>query len=433
MLACRVVLLIVMCAGCARVRLPEARMSRTAGQALTWERAVELALAHHPALRKARAERDAARHHRNQALGAYLPSLDGTMSRKRARTTTSTTADALAFDLDAVQPLFTGFKTSGEAMQAWREWEAAHWAYVEESAAVRQALRGAFVERLRLDQLLGVNRAIAARRQDNAELIRLRYEAGREHEGSWRRAQAIADEAAFDVRQTERRIESQSLALGRQIGGAFTLRMEVAGSFDTLLPASPDAPADYVELAERTPPVQRLTRRAEALKAAVVASQAELWPTIEGTFNYGYSGARVSRLKDDASLGVTVSVPLFHGGQRAEGVRESRAEYQAALEEARSERDAQIAVLGERWAAFRDAWELVGVRQAFLDAARKRSEIVRAQYTSGLAEFQEFDIAEQELADAETAHVQSLADVLIKEAQWSEAQGGTLEDVRPVE
>jgi len=46
--------------------------------------------------------------------------------------------------------------------------------------------------------------------------------------------------------------------------------------------------------------------------------------------------------------------------------------------------------------------------------------------------FQDFDIAEQELADAERAHVQSLADVLIREADWIAAQGGTLEEITNV-
>jgi hypothetical protein len=45
-----------------------------------------------------------------------------------------------------------------------------------------------------------------------------------------------------------------------------------------------------------------------------------------------------------------------------------------------------------------------------------------------LANFQDFDIAEQELADAENAYVESLADALIQQARWDAAKGLTLED-----
>ncbi len=424
----RVMLLLALGSGCVRVMLPPAHIvSGQAQEEMGWERAVQLALAHHPDLRQAREVLSAKAHNRNQALGAYLPTIDGTVSRQH--TISSSSGNSLALDLDVTQPLFTGFKTTGEAMQAWREWEAARWAYVEQSAAVRQALRNAFVELLRLSQLLEVNRKIAARRQDNAELLRLRYEAGRENQGSWRRAQAIAEQAAFDVRQTQRQIDSQSLVFGRQLGGSFMVPMPVAGALEQLIPNMPEPPGDYAVVAERTPTVQRLTRSAEALKAAILSSQAALWPAVNGTFNYGYSGTNASDLrKDDPTLGVTVSVPLFHGGQHVQGVLESHAEYRAAVEAARSARDVRITELSGRWSAFQDAWELVAVRRAFLEAARQRAEIVRAQYTSGLANFQDFDIAEQELADSEKAYVQSLADVLVQEANWMFTKGKTLED-----
>lgn len=423
-------LLVGLGSGCVRVRLPAAAIvSGQAQEAFAWKRAAALALAHHPDLRQAREDLSAAAHHRNQALGAYLPSVDGTVSRKRSRTTTSATTDSLAFDVDVTQPLFAGFGITGDALQAWREWEAARWSYAEQSASVRQSLRTAFVELLRLTKLLEVDRRIAERREDNAEMIRLRYQAGREHEGSWRRAQAIAEQARFDVRQTERRIGSQSLALGRQLGGYFAVPLRVDGDLEALAPSNPEPPADYAALAEAAPTVQRLTRSAEALKAAILSAQAEWWPTVDGTANYGYSGSKASNLKDDAALGVTVSVPLFHGGRNVQGVLESNAQYRAAVEAARSARDARIAQLSDRWVAFRDAWEFVSVRRAFLEAARTRSEIVRAQYTSGLVNFQDFDIAEQELADSERSYVQSLSDVLTREADWIQAKGDTLEDV----
>ena len=424
------VALLVAGSGCVRVRLPEIVVISGAAQpAMTWRRAVELAVARHPDLQQTRATLAAKRSHRNQALGAYVPSIDGTVSRTRSRTTASATVDALSLDLDVTQPLFTGFETTGEAMQAWREWEAAHWAYVERSADIRQTLRSAFVELLRSYELLKVNQTIAARRQGNAELIRLRYEAGREHEGSWRRAHAIAEQAAFDVRQIERRIESQSLVLGRQLGGHFAVPLPVEGMLEAMFPSSAEPPTDYPALAERTPSVQRLMRIAEAQKAAILSSQAQLWPTVEGSFNYGRSGSDASNLERDSKVGVTLSIPLFEGGQNVHGVLESNAEYRAALEAARSARDGRVAELGERWAAFRDAWELVEVRRAFLEAARTRAEIVRAQYTTGLADFQDFDIAEQELTDAEKTYVHSLADVLAREADWIRTQGGTLEAV----
>lgn len=424
------VLIVAPCAGCVSVQLPEARIiTSTPEESLTWRRAVELALVQHPDLREAREELKSKAHSRNAALGDYLPGVDGSFSRKRSRTTnTAATGDTFSFDLNAEQPLFTGFKTTGEYLKAKRAWEAETWAYRDTSAAIRLRLRSAFVGLLRLRELIRVNRRIAERRTENADLLQLRYEAGREHRGSMMRAQAIADQAAFDLRQTQRTIESQALVFSRELGGQFWLAIEVAGDLEQMVPDVSEQQPDYPVLAENTPDVQRLIKTAESKKASVLVAQGKLWPEVKGTYNYGYSGSTISNLRDDASLLLTVSVPLFQGGQNIEGVLQARADYRAAVEAARSARDDAISVLAMQWVALRDARELLEVRRAFLEASRERAEVVRSQYTSGLVDFQDFDIAEQELADSEKFYVRALADVTIQQAEWERDLGETLED-----
>lgn len=130
--------------------------------------------------------------------------------------------------------------------------------------------------------------------------------------------------------------------------------------------------------------MRQLTKEAEVLKAAILSSQAQLWPTATGNLSYDLSGTNASHLDRETTFGVTVSIPLFHGGRNVEGVLASNAEYRGAVEAARSARDQRIADLGDRWSAFRDAWEFVETvtqgqvlawmsateRAALLDAAR---------------------------------------------------------------
>jgi len=425
-------MLLFTCTGCVRVRLPEARIGPgPAAESLSWEQAMDLALRYHPDILKAQADLRSAAHERNAAFGDYLPNADGSFTRKHSRTTgTAAGADSMSFDLDVTQPLFTGGKTTGKFLQAERKWEAARFAYRETSADVRQRLRASFTELLRQEALENTTRRIADRRQENADLLQLRYDAGREHRGSLLRAQAIADEAAFKLRQAQRRTDTQRLTFGRELGGRIWMSAQLSEDLEHLTPQPPAPPTDYAALAEQTPTVQRLVKTAESLKAAILSTQADLWPSVDGAFNYGYSGTDVNHLRDDASVGVTVSVPLFAGGANVQGVLGADQDYRAAVEAARSARDARIADLSSVWAAFRDAREFVDVRRKFLEAARERGDIVREQYRSGLASFQDFDIAEQELADAETQYVDSLADVLIREAAWENAKGSTLEEAR---
>ncbi|HEX9780206.1 MAG TPA: TolC family protein [bacterium] len=398
-------------------------------QGLDWPRAVELALAHHPDLEEARQALESKAHDRRAAFGGFLPSADGSFTRRRSRTAgTAPTGDAMSLGVDATQPLFTGFGTTGAYLEAVRAWDAQEAAYRQTSAEVRLRLRLSFTELLRLEEALEVNRRIADRRRENADLIALRYDAGREHRGSKLRAQAIADQAAFNVRATERAIESQSFALGRELGGRFWMPLRAAGRLEEMVPEPPEPVPDYAALAARTPEVEQRLRTAEAVQARVLSARAAFWPEAEGTFSYGYSGNRASALRDDASLLLTVTMPFFRGGRNVEGYLAADADYRAAIEDARSARDAAVSGLASAWTAFKDAREFLEVRRAFLDASRERADIVHSQYTSGLADFQDFDIAEQELADAEGAYVRALADAMTAEAQWHRAVGATMEE-----
>ncbi|HXV27492.1 MAG TPA: TolC family protein [bacterium] len=425
-----VILLPVFAAGCLTVRLPTINIQKEEEKkALTWQDMVETAREHNPDLRRARAERKSGFWSRNIAAGDYLPSVNGVLDRTRRTTPSSDEAqNQFGVNLEANQNLFSGFDTTGKTLQAQKDYGAAQWAYRETSAAVRFRLRSAYVELLKFNRLQKVNERIVDRRAQNAELIHLRYEAGRENLGSDMRAQAILDRAHFGLRQTERRIESQSLRLAREMGSDFAIPLPVEGDMDWMIPEVPAGQPDYTELALNTPQVKRLIKNAESAKAAVISAQSVIWPRVDGTYDYIQSGERPSKLEKEYVLGLRASLPLFNGGKNVQGIMKAKADYDAARQAAANSRDEAIARLSEAWTQYIDAVESVQVTKAFLEASLKRSEIIRAQYSSGLTDFQEFDIAEQELADSEIAYVESLRDALIQQANWELAIGLTLED-----
>ncbi|HTL48934.1 MAG TPA: TolC family protein [Verrucomicrobiae bacterium] len=416
-------------AGCLSVRLPKAQIRPLESEKVVgWQGMVGEALENNPDLDSARFALESRARARDIAFGDYLPSVSGNLDKGRARSSGSPAHDSLSLSVEADQALFTGFETTGNFISARKDLEAARFDYQDTSANVRFRLRSAYIELLRLKDLLDVSKRIEQRRRNNAELIQLRYEAGREHLGSLMRAKAIAERAAFVVRQTDRRIETQSLRLEREMGGEFELPLQVEGTLDTMVPVISGLKPDPAELAEETPAVQRAMKTAESFKALVLSSQGELWPHVDGSYDYEDSGTRASDLKSGSFLGLRASVPFFNGGKNVNGIRRAEANYRAAREDARSVRDETLTQLAEAWAQLTDAVEFVEVQKNFLEAARKRSEIVRSEYTAGLVNFQDFDIAEQDLADSENNYVESLAAVLSREASWQLARGATLED-----
>ena len=62
-----------------------------------------------------------------------------------------------------------------------------------------------------------------------------------------------------------------------------------------------------------------------------------------------------------------------------------------------------------------------------MEAAEERAKITRAQYATGLSAFDDWIIIENNLVSAEKAYLDAQANMLISEAYWIQAIGGTLE------
>ena len=433
------VLVTLLLGGCLTVRLPGAHIQRVSQpEVVTWPGLVRKALQLNPDLQSARYVVTSVARSRDIAFGDYLPSFQGDLQRSVSRNGFSgggsgsgggsALQDNLSLDLVGNQSLFNGFGTTGSFIKARKDLDAANFQYVVTSATVRNALKLAYVDVLKWNRLWKVNQGILERRKQNAEMVRLRYEAGRENLGSALRAEALAAQAAFDVQAAERSINSQTIRLARESGGEFVLPVMIQNSLEQLVPLGIVMEPDYGEIADNLPQVQRLIKVAEAAKANVVAAQSAVWPQVDGTMDYGDSGSRVSNLKSEHSWGLNVIVPFFNGGKNVNAIRKAKADYDVARTLAISARDEAVAQLAEAWVKYANAIDNIAVRRKFLEASQKRAEIVRAEYASGLMTFQDFDTAEQEQNNAENDYVLSLADVSSAQANWEMIRGKTLED-----
>jgi outer membrane protein TolC len=424
-------ILAILLGGCLTARLPKVEIRRdTEAKTWRWDALVKEALQSNPDLKNARRQVVSGARSRDIAFGDYLPSVTGGLQKSASRTTaTGPTKDQLALNVVGTQSIFDGFGTTGEWLRARKNLDALRLSYLETSAEVRLRLRRAYVELMQLERLLDVAKRIAERREENAELVMLRYEGGRENLGSALRAEAISKQAAYEVDVVLRRMDSQTLRLARESGADFVLPVQIDDDLEDLLHGIELPAQNYTELANEAPRVLKQIKTAEAYKAAVVTAQSTIWPQIDGKLDYGYSGGKASDLRDRNFLGLTVSVPFFNGGKNVEGVLKAKADYEAAWEAAVSFRNETLAQLAEAWAKFADAADFVEVRRRFLVASRKRAEIIRSEYANGLVGFQEFDIAEQENANAELAYVESMANVFLRQAEWDQIRGATLEDV----
>ena len=396
-----------------------------AEEVLTWDDCVKEAKQNHPDLISAQEKLNQARANKAITKSSFLPQISTGLSGKTSKISTKGTTDTYSYDVTSRQLLFDGFRTSYDIASAAEDIKSAQYDYEMISSNVRLRLRVAFVELLRIQDLLNITEDIANRRNKNVELVKLRYEAGREHKGSLLTAQANLAQAEFEVAQAKRNSSLARRRLTKELGRMKLAPIRAKGDFEVKY--SDRGRLDFERLAESTPFLQELIAKKEAVRFGLKSAKANFFPEVYATTSAGLTDSRWPPHKDEWSVGVSMSLPIFEGGSRIAEVSKTKAALNQAQADERSGRDGVILTLEETWKELQDAIDEVEVQQKFLEAAQERAKITQAQYSTGLISFDNWTIIEDDLVKAKKSFLDTQANALVAEARWIQAKGGILD------
>lgn len=392
----------------------------SAAATLEWAACASSARDIHPAIRAARESVRAAEAAVKSSRATYLPDVDGDVSY--SRTHSSSTNDDYSYGVSASQRVYPGLTDRPEVAQARARLSATLADFDATAAAVRFDVKSAFTELGYAQENLALAETIAIRRRQNVLLVKARFDAGREHKGSYQRANAQSAQADFDVRQARRALKVSQRKLSRAMGQDGATAVAVRDGFP--VPGDP-ADRDLRSLAEITPAVRKARADLEAAAAALTLTHREFSPTVTASASADRNGGQwpPRSTSGDWTGKVTVSVPVFKGGQEKYDVSSAEANLSKQEASLRNIRDQAALDLEDRRASMSDAVENVSVRQGFLDAAVLRAEIAQAQYTSGLLTFDDWDIIENDLISQQKSAVAARRDAVLGEARWELALG----------
>jgi outer membrane protein TolC len=396
-----------------------------AEETLSWQQCVNETREAHPDLASALALLQQAEADKRITAGSCLPRISLAVSSQESGSTAKggSLSSALSYSLTAQQLIFDGHKTSNQIASTREAIKGAQYNYNVVSADLRFALRSAFTQLLKAQDLVGLAGEIAERRRNNVRLISLRYQGGREHIGSLRQAEADLAQAEFEVSQAKRGLVLAQTTLASALGRDSHKPLRVRGAFreTELLTSKPD----LALLAKNNPLFQLLDTKSKAARYELNAAKSAFSPELYLSSSIGRGS--FDRLPVDAvdwNAGITVSVPIYEGG--AGRARVSRAMAVLSQQNAQ-EKSGYLQLfnyLEESWKSYQDARQMVVVKKKFLDAAMERSTIANAQYSNGLVTFNDWVIIENNLVSAKKEFLNAGADMLIAEAQWIQSKGG---------
>jgi len=412
-----------------------ARGSVASADSLTWEECVKQAEINNPDIISAREAILQQESASGIARAPLLPQVTATASGQRNYTTgnyngygsgSSTKSNSYTYDIEAKQLLFDGFKSWFDLKGAKSKESAAHYSYLIASATVRLNLRTAFVNLLKAQELVPLSKEIEMRRKHIMELVKLHYDSGTDHIGSYDSAKADYISAQADTSSAERNLLSAQKTLATLMGlsedRVFTATGELAP------PSKYETRPDVAALAANNPATQKAVLAKESSDYAARSAKYAFSPQIYGFAGAEKTGDNILPSGTNYYLGISVSAPLFSGGSTYYTMKQADAASRQSDADAKSARDAAYRSLDTAWSALRDSIENVNVQNQYLAAAMERSKIGEAQYLIGSLSFDNWTILESNLVSAKKSYLEAGAEVLRAEATWIQSIGGALEN-----
>ena len=397
-----------------------------AEKVITWKNCVEEAIKNHPDLISASEKLKQSKSDKAITTSTILPQISADASDKKLETDVKKEYEASSYGITGKQLLFDGFKTANDIKAASETINALQYNYEVTSSNIRLRLRTAFTELLRTQKLVIMTEEIALRRKQNSELVKLRYEAGREHRGSLLTSQADLAQAEFEVVQAKRSVSLAQRQLTKELGRRKIMPIKVNGDFE-ITDINRKKP-NFEYLADNTIFLKELIARKEAARFGLKSAKADFFPKIYANATTGTTNSDWRPDEDTYawSVGISASLPIFEGGSRIAKVSKAKAGLNKAQADERSGRDSIIFTLEETWTEFQNATDKVSVQRKYLEAAKERAKIANAQYSTGLTSFNDWIIIEDNLVNAKKSFLNAQANVLVNEANWTQAKGGTL-------
>ncbi len=407
--------------------LPCAAFSQSV-RTLTWEECIKAAEEKNPDLLSARESVSQQESAVGITRSSLLPQVSASASGEQSRTSgggTAKTSTSYSYGITGKQLIFDGLKTVYDLKGSSSRLDAERLNYLVTSATIRYNLRAAFVSLLKAQEMLSLTKEIEIRRKHNLNLVKLRYDAGSEHRGSYFAAKADHAQAKADVASAEREIDTARRTLSSLIGSDTSDAFTVTGVITLTEKYETNPPVE--NLAAKHPSVRRMSLQKEAARNDATASKLDFSPQLYGFANASKTGDSLPAKSTNWSVGLEVSAPLFEGGRTYYSMTKAQSAYRQAEADERSAQASALTAIEKSWNALKDSIENVAVQKEYLDAALERSKIGEAQYSIGLLSFDNWTILETNLVNAKKSYLNASAQALSSEAVWIQSIGGSLE------
>lgn len=418
-------LVVTACVKALRADTIPVTVSGVPGSQVTWEACVRLAITHNPELQ---ASREAVLNSDAVRMGAYsalypqisLSFNEGRSFQNGGLFSPNNYSSSYSEQISLSQTIFNGFATKGNIDRARAQLNVAFANMDAQKASTSYSLKAAFTQLLYAQKLIALSRNVINIRQNTAHLVKLLYEGGSEDKGAMLLSQANLDQALNALDQAQRTYDLSGLQLSVAIGQPLPAPILGEGELTTQpLPVTPD----FRQLAVQTPTYFQQRAQTDAAAAGVTVAESGWYPSISAGASASRSDSHFPLKNDGWSAGLSVSYPLFEGGQTYFSVKAATASLREALDSLRSGTDQSALTLAQAFKSMVDVRDNVRIQLELLAAAELRYKIAEARYRNGLMSFQDFNSITDTYVTQQQTCLAAQRDAVITEANWEQVRG----------
>lgn len=287
-------------------------------------------------------------------------------------------------------------------------------------AKISYDLKSSFASLLYGQSYAKLTEDIIRRREENLNIVDLRWRSGHENKGSVLLSRASLGEAKYDRLQAKDSIEVARASLNKVLGRERDVDTRIKG----LPPALPPPPSpNFDELALLSPASKKALAEVDSTSAAEAAARSKLYPNLNLQTDFGYRQTDFEGSGDRWDVGLVFSVPIFTGGTNYYGLAGAASQKLSAKAKRRSVLNDTVVSLRQTYAAYGEALERELVDRSYVEAETIRSEIARTKYNNGLISFEDWDIIETNLISRQKSLLKSVRDRITAEAAFEQVQG----------
>lgn len=382
-------------------------------ETFNWEKVLSTAEKKNPSLLKAKQLLEEAELDYKSSFSSFLPQINVSVDTARSGSENVPETQRYSTGLSGRLTLFSGFNNLAQIKIKEISLQIAREQYRKTKINTLYELKKNFVNLLWAKEYYNLVQKILSRRKDNYELLKLRYESGKEDKGSLLKVEADMLSAEYEVKKSERLVNLYKRELLSTMGVKENTDIEIEGDLIISQPLKISFEKKVGEIPEYKIAQLNLLKTEQE----IILSKSNFYPSISASGNISKSGTQFSPENLSWSTGLSLSVALFSGGKNYYSYLIAKKSFEIKKQELEETYLELVSRFESLYSNYIDLSENLTVQQKYLTASEEQSKITTLKYLNGFVSYYEWYLVENEYINSEKSFLTLKKNFILSELE----------------